>query len=360
MGSREMRKAGRKQKTGDPGDRRGRTGSGRILGAYLGLLAALALAVLVSAALGTVRIDPVSLPSILFAGGGTAQERAILFDLRLPRLLMALILGGALAASGFLLQTYFQNPIAGPFVLGISSGAKFMVALSMILALSRRGRYGSSILISSAFAGALATTGLLILVGRVMRGRGALLVAGMMIGYIASAGTDFLITFADDADIVNLRSWSMGSFSGMDWSGVRVAATLVGAVMAVALLLSKPIGAFRLGETYASSLGVRVGRYRMLLILMSSLLSAVVTAYAGPVSFVGIAVPFLMRTVTGTSKPSQVLPLSFLGGAVFCLYADLIARLAFSPMELNISTVTSLFGAPVVIIMLVRRRGEDR
>ena len=178
-------------------------------------------------------------------------------------------------------------------------------------------------------------------------------VSGVMIGYICSAVTDFVVTFADDSDIVNLHGWSQGSFSGMSWSNVYISCVVVGITLILTFLLSKPIGAYQLGEAYAQSMGVNIKFFRVALILLSSILSATVTAFAGPISFVGIAVPFLMKRSFGTSRPLIIIPGTFLGGAVFCMMCDLIARMAFAPMELNISTVTSIFGAPIVIFMMV-------
>jgi iron complex transport system permease protein len=181
-----------------------------------------------------------------------------------------------------------------------------------------------------------------------------------MIGYICSAITEFLITFASDSDIVNLHQWSQGSFNGLGWAEVWPALAIVVIVGLITFLLSKPIGAYQLGEAYAQSMGVNIKRFRIAIILLSSVLSATVTAYAGPISFVGIAVPFLVKQMLGSSKPILVIPGSFLGGALFCLLSDLIARMAFAPTELNISTVTAVFGAPVVIFMMVSRRMQKR
>ena len=167
-----------------------------------------------------------------------------------------------------------------------------------------------------------------------------------------------MVTFAEDSDIVNLHGWSLGSFSGMSWDNVTTAAILVGVTTLAVFLLSKPIGAYQLGEAYAQSMGVNIRVFRVALILLSSLLSACVTAFAGPISFVGIAVPYLVKRLLNTSKPIVVIPAVFLGGAVFCMGCDLIARTAFAPTELNISTVTSVFGAPVVIGMMLRRNKE--
>ena len=186
----------------------------------------------------------------------------------------------------------------------------------------------------------------------------ALLVAGIMIGYICSAVTDFVVTFADDSDIVNLRGWSLGSFSGMSWGNVWISLIVIGITFIFTMLCAKPIHAYQMGESYAQSMGVNIKLFRVVLILLSSILSATVTAFAGPISFVGIAVPFLAKTFLGSSKPLVVLPAGFLCGAVFCMFCDLIARLAFAPVELNISTVTSIFGAPIVIYILISRRRE--
>ena len=283
---------------------------------------------------------------------------------------MAGILGGALALSGFLLQTFFSNPIAGPYVLGISSGAKMMVALAMIIFLKYYTLVSSYILIIAAFIFVIAlfgtnvvrkcasTLSVLIIIGlaRKIRNMATLLVGGIMIGYICSAVTDFVVTFAEDSDIVNLHGWSQGSFSGMSWSNVKVAALMVGITLILTFFLSKPIGAYQLGEMYAQSMGVNIRVFRVLLILLSSVFSACVTAFAGPISFVGIAVPYLIKHLLGTAKPLVVIPATFLGGAVFCMGCDLIARMAFAPLELNISTVTSIFGAPIVIFMMIKGR----
>ena len=270
----------------------------------------------------------------------------------------SLVLGGALSVSGFLLQTFFANPIAGPFVLGISSGAKLTVALAMIFFLQQGLVMNSATMVLSAFAGALLSMGFILLLARRVHNMSLLVVGGVMVGYICSAITDFVVTFADDANIVNLHNWSQGSFSGTSWSNVRDMAMLVLVLLILAFLLSKPIGAYQMGESYARSMGVNVRRFRVELILLSSLLSACVTAFAGPISFVGIAVPHLVKSMLKTAKPLVVIPACFLGGAVFCLFCDLLARTMFAPTELSISSVTAVFGAPVVIAMMISRKRQ--
>lgn len=305
--------------------------------------------------IGNVHISVQDIWNILKEKGGNNVEYSIIWKIRLPRVFMAALLGGALSLSGFLLQTFFANPIAGPYVLGISSGAKMVVALTMIIFLKYWGAPSSYALIIAAFAGALISTGFILLLSKKANSVASLLVGGIMIGYICSAITDFIVTFAEDSDIVNLHGWSQGSFSGMSWSNVQVAAILVSITLLLTVLLSKPIGAYQLGEAYAQSMGLNIKLFRIVLILLSSVFSACVTAFAGPISFVGIAVPYLVRKAFHTSKPLVIIPGTFLGGAIFCMFCDLITRTAFAPTEINISTVTSMLGAPIVIIMLLKR-----
>ena len=304
---------------------------------------------------GNVHISVAKILKILFLRDGEAVEYNIIWKIRLPRILMAALLGGALSLSGFLLQTFFSNPIAGPFVLGISSGAKMAVALTMIVFLKYIGTFSSYTLVMAAFIGALISTGFILLMSKKIHHMASLLVGGLMIGYICSAITDFVVTFADDSDIVNLHGWSQGSFSGTSWSNIQVAAVIVGITVIFTFFLSKPIGAYQLGEGYAQSMGVNIKLFRVALILLSSILSACVTAFAGPISFVGIAVPFLTRKAFGTARPLIIIPGTFFAGAVFCMLCDLIARMVLAPTELNISTVTSILGAPIVIYMMLKR-----
>lgn len=304
---------------------------------------------------GSVGLSVREICKILFFKTGEDTAYHIIWDIRLPRILAAVILGGGLSVSGFLLQTFFSNPIAGPFVLGISSGAKLAVSLIMIALLGKGIGVGSAVMILAAFAGAMISMGLILLISGRVKKMSMLVICGVMIGYICSAVTDFAVTFADDADIVNLHNWSMGSFSGMSWENVRVMTAVIFISFILVFLMAKPIGAYQMGEVYAQNMGVNVRLFRVALILLSSILSACVTAFAGPVSFVGIAVPHLVKSLLKTAKPILIIPGCFLGGAVFCLFCDLIARTVFAPTELSISSVTAVFGAPVVIYMMVRK-----
>lgn len=279
----------------------------------------------------------------------------ILWEIRLPRILSAVILGGALSVSGFLLQNFFANPIAGPYILGISSGAKLTVAWMMVFFLGKGVTLSSAALVGTAFVGSMISMGFILLIAGKVRKMSLLIISGVMIGYICSAITDFVVTFAEDSNIVNLHNWSMGSFSGTSWSDIRTMTVVVATAFLLTFLLSKPMGAYQLGEVYAQNLGVPIRLFRVALILLSSILSACVTAFAGPISFVGIAVPHLVKSLFQTAKPIVVIPACFLGGSVFCLFCDLITRTVFAPTELSISSVTAIFGAPIVIWIMLRR-----
>ena len=300
---------------------------------------------------GSIPLSVEEILNIIFRHQGTDTSYNIIWEIRLPRILAVIILGGALSVSGFLLQTFFNNPIAGPFVLGISSGAKLVVAMLMIFFLSRGISMGSASMIVAAFIGSMISMGFVLLVAKKVHN-----ISGVMIGYICSAITDFVVTFADDSNIVNLHNWSLGSFSGMSWGNVRVMAAVVILAMIIVFFMSKPISAYQLGEVYAQNMGVNIKLFRIGLILLSSVLSACVTAFAGPISFVGIAVPHIVKSLLKTAKPLLVIPACFMGGAVFCLFCDLIARTVFAPTELSISSVTAVFGAPVVIYIMIHRQ----
>lgn len=305
---------------------------------------------------GTVRIPLAD----IFASirGEKIENSRILWDIRMPRTLAAIILGGALALAGYLLQTFFHNPIAGPFVLGISSGAKMVVALVMVFLMGQAVKITSWALIAAAFVGAMISMGFVLLMSRRVHNMSMLVVSGVMIGYICSAITELVVTFASDAEIVNLHNWSRGSFSGMTWENVAVMIGVVAVTFFLVFLMAKPLSAYQLGEVYARNLGVDIRLLRIAMVLLSSILSACIVAFAGPISFVGIAAPHLVKSLLGTAKPIWMIPACFLGGSVFCLFCDLLARTMFAPTELSISTVTAIFGAPVVLWIMVRRNKE--
>ena len=292
----------------------------------------------------------------VISGSGNITAEKIILEIRLPRAAAALMLGGALSVSGYLLQTFFSNPIAGPFVLGISSGAKLVVAAVMIYSIKSGIVISSFTLASAAFIGSLLAVSLILPMSGRVKGMAQLIIIGIMIGYICSAATELLVNFADDSNIVNLHNWSMGSFSGISNKDLITIASMSIPGTVAAFFLSKPMSAYLHGEGYAVSVGVNIKLFRVMLIILSSLLSACVTAFAGPVSFVGVAVPHIIKWLFKTSRPFVVIPASFIGGSVFCLFCDLIARMLFSPLELSISTVTAILGAPVVIIVMIKKK----
>lgn len=331
----------------------------RLTIAYLSMAGALLALFALNLFWGSVALTPRAIAAALLGRGQDALAGSIVWQLRLPRAVMAALLGAALSAAGYLLQTFFANPIAGPFVMGISSGAKLAVALTMVVFLNRGLLTSSLTLILAAFAGALAAMAFVLAVARRVQRMSILVICGVMIGYICSAVTDIVVAFAQDSNIVNLHNWSMGSFSGVTWGNVEAAAAIVLPCLGAAFLLSKPMAAYQMGEAYARSVGVPVRAFSAALVLLSSLLAACVTAFAGPISFVGIAVPHLARQALGSARPLYVLPGCALGGATFCLLCDLIARSLFAPTELSISSVTAVFGAPIVIWLLVRRHSRE-
>ena len=259
-----------------------------------------------------------------------------------------------------MLQSFFANPIVGPFVLGISSGAKLTVALAMIFFLSRGKEIGLDMMVLSAFAGAILAMMFVLAISVKIRNMSILVVCGIMIGYICSAVTDLLVTFADDSNIVNLHNWSMGSLSGINWDEIKVMSVLVAAGLVMTTAIVKPMNAYRLGESYARSVGVNILVLRVMMIIISSLLAACVTAFAGPVAFVGIAVPHLVRGCIRSDGPHVMIPAVFLAGAATTLFCDLIARCVFAPVEVSISSVTAVFLVPVVIYMMIKRNDRYR
>lgn len=328
---------------------------------FIGLIILILLGIVLNVNSGSVDIPVFKIFRIIFLNEDVGtMENNIIWKIRLPRLLTAAVLGGALSISGFLLQTFFRNPIAGPFVLGISSGAKMCVGFVIIFIVGSYGGMPPLLTVVAAFAGSLLIMGFVLLFAQKAKNMSMLLVIGIMIGYICSAITDFFIAFAQDSEIANLTSWSMGSFSGAAWRTLGIISVIVFACLICAMLISKPMDAYQLGEGYAKSMGINIKLFRVGLIMLSSVLSACVTAFAGPISFVGIAVPQIAKVLMKTAKPIVIIPTTFLCGAVFCMFCDLIARTAFAPMELAIGTVTSAFGAPVVISLMIKRRKQEQ
>lgn len=315
---------------------------------------------LLSICMGSVSVSPQDVFSVLSGSSTEGTSYDIVWNLRLPRMIAAVLLGGALSVSGFLLQVFFHNPIAGPYILGISSGAKLVVAITMIFFAAHGIAMHSVTMVLAALVGSMLATGFVLLISMRVPRASMLIVCGIMIGYICSAVTDLAVTFADDSNIVNLHNWSQGSFSGIKWDNIAVMTGIVLVTLVVTFFLSKPIGACQMGENYARNMGVNVRALRFSMILLSSILSATATAFAGPISFVGVAVPHLMKMWTRTAKPIVLIPACFFGGALITLSCDILARCLFAPTEVAVSSVTAVLLAPIVIAMMVRRQEGNR
>lgn len=307
--------------------------------------------------LGSVNIPLSDTVKSIFSGHNTGATffDSIIWELRLPRALGALLSGAMLAVAGLLLQVFFRNPIVDPFILGVSSGATFMVAIAMM------GSYllGATIISSwtlslASFIGAVMVMMIALAVAGKVRDIITLLVIGLMTGYVASALSSFLIAFAQSENIHRFVIWTMGSFSGFRWDQVLWLFAAGIPLIAGSYLMSKQLNAFLLGENYARSMGVNVKLFRYLIIFLSCALVAIVTAFAGPVAFIGLAVPHLARLTLGTSDNRILIPASVLGGAMLIGLCDLLARMLFAPVELPISATTAIFGAPMVIFFLIK------
>ncbi len=310
--------------------------------------------------LGSVASSAGEIWRILWGQAAPVSLEFIVKNIRLPRSLAALGGGAMLAVSGLLLQVYFRNPIVGPFVLGISSGATLMVSVVMLTTLTV-GMVGVMPYLTpvAAFVGALGAMSLVLAIAsRVKRGV-TLLIAGIMIGYLSSAVTSLLITFAEAERLKGFNLWQLGSFSGYTWHELAVMMSVGSVLLVLVYGLSKQLNAFLLGESYAATMGVHVRRFRMALIFTACGLSSLVTATAGPVAFVGLAVPHMARLAMGTSDNKLLIPATALIGALVCGFCDIVARMIFAPVEAPLSAITSFFGAPVVIALLLKGRGRQ-
>jgi iron complex transport system permease protein len=320
---------------------------------------------LLSLSLGSVSIPLEQIVTILF--GGTAERASwatIVLKFRLPKAITAALAGAALAASGLQMQTLFRNPLADPFVLGISSGASLGVALVVLVA-GVAG--GSSLLagvslvgdVSLAFASIIGSTLVLLLVMAVSRrvqSTMTLLILGLLFGYATSALVSVLLYFSIAERIQAYISWTFGSFGGVTWSQLQIFGPVVVVALILSHLLVKPLNAFLLGETYARSMGLNVGLARLGVITTSASLAGIVTAFCGPIGFLGVAVPHLCRSLFGTSDHRVLLPAVTLMGGILALGADLLAQLPGSQLTLPLNAVTALLGAPVVAWVILRQR----
>jgi iron complex transport system permease protein len=316
-------------------------------------------------AVGSSLIPLKSIAAILMGRNDPPEEwRQIVLLFRLPRAFTAMLSGAALSIAGLKMQTLFRNPLADPFVLGISSGASLGVAFVVLAAgtmnwstlMARTGIAGSSALIVAATIGAMAVLGIVLSVARKVESALTLLIVGLMFGYISSSIVSVLMQFSSEYQTQNYLLWTFGSFGGVTWRQMPVFAVAIAAGILMAWILAKHLNALLLGESYARSMGVSVKRVRGLIIIGASLLAGTVTAFCGPIGFLGIAVPHLCRALLRTSDHRVLAPAVVLLGATLAMFADLAAQVPGAEISLPLNAVTALIGAPVVVGVILRRR----
>ena len=343
---------------------------------YLLLLAvSIVILLIVNLLLGSVKIPAANVCRILFSQLSTLNSqlsteneiwRNIIFSSRLPQALTAIVAGAGLAVSGLQMQTVFRNPLAGPSVLGISNGSALGVAFVVLLsgklggvALSRLGYLGDAAMSVAAIIGAMSVMLLILWVSQKVRGNVTLLIIGVMIGYLANAIIGVLKFLAPEEDVTSLDVWGLGSFSRVSGDEMMLFIGLMCVLLPLTYLLVKPMNLLLLGDRYAANLGLNIRRSRMLVIVSSGMLVAIVTAYCGPIMFIGLAVPHLARALFRTSDHRILMPATALCGSVLALVCNIIARMPGFEGALPVNSVTALVGAPVIAMVLFHKRKDD-
>ncbi|GAB5492347.1 MAG: iron ABC transporter permease [Phototrophicaceae bacterium] len=318
--------------------------------------------------MGSVKIPLIDVITVLLGGEASKDSwTTIVLQVRLPKALTAVLAGSALGISGLMMQTFFRNPLAGPFILGISSGASLGVALVVLSAgtiggvvIAGFGLMGDLALAISAGLGAGLTMLIVLLIAHQVRNSMTLLILGLMFGYFTSAIVSILLYFAVPERIQSYIRWTFGTFGGTTWSQISIFAPLVIVGLIGAFSLSKTLNALLLGETYARSMGLNVNRARIAIIGFTAILAGTVTAFCGPIGFIGIAVPHLCRSLLGTSDHRALIPATVIMGAIVALVSALIAEMPGNQITLPLNAVTSLLGAPVVMWVILRRRNLNK
>lgn len=327
------------------------------------LVASIPVLVMVNLAMGSVSIPFDDVVNIL-CGKDIDNHvfESIVMRTRLPQTLTALAAGAGLAVSGLQMQTVFHNPLAGPSVLGVSSSASLGVAFVLLLSgafggnlLGQFGLLGNAAVTVAAIIGAMAVMGLIVYLSQKVEGNATLLIMGVMIGYVASAIVGVMKYFSSEEDVHAFVIWGLGSFAKVSGGQVGVFVGLMAVTLPLSMLLAKPLNLLLLGEKYASNLGLNIRRTRMLTIASAGIMVAIVTAYCGPIMFLGLAVPHICRGLFSTADHRILLPSTMLAGATLALLCNLIARLPGMEGALPINSVTALIGAPVVCSVLFKR-----
>lgn len=310
--------------------------------------------------LGTVYIKPHQIWDALFGleNPQTSKTvRYIITELRLPRAIMAVFTGAGLAIAGLLMQTLFRNPLAGPFVLGISSGAGLGVALVIMGATALGiGAISGIGIITASVVGSLVVLLLIILMSLRIKDTMGLLIVGLMVGSLSSAVVGILSYFSSSEELKRYVFWSLGSLGNINWDDLLIIGLLFIVALLLLLWIIKPLNALLLGESYALSLGINIKKTRWIIIIITSILAGSITAFAGPIAFIGLAVPHLARLILPTVNHKILIPTAILLGATLLLFCDIASQLPFSNYSLPINAVTSILGAPLIIWLIMRKR----
>ena len=336
----------------------------RTLPLSVALAVVLVVLMIVNLLIGSVKIPVNDVCKILVGSEGESEIwQNIIWKSRLPQVLTAIVAGAGLAVSGLQMQTVFRNPLAGPSVLGISNGSALGVAFVVLLsgkiggvALSQLGYLGDAAMSVAAIVGALAVMLLIVWIAQKVTGNVTLLIIGVMIGYLANAIIGVLKFLSPEEDVKAFVVWGLGSFSRVSGDEMVLFVVLMAILIPLSFLLAKPMNLLLLGDRYAANLGLNVRRSRMLVIISSGVLVAIVTAWCGPIMFIGLAVPHLARAIFSTSDHRILLPATALCGAVLALVCNFIARMPGFEGALPVNSVTALVGAPVIASVLFRRR----
>lgn len=339
----------------------------RTLQLILVLLVAIVVMVIVNLFIGSVKIPVADICRILLGDSSESEIwQNIIWKSRLPQVLTAIMAGAGLAVSGLQMQTVFRNPLAGPSVLGISNGSALGVAFVVLLsgklggvALSRLGYLGDAAMSVAAIVGALAVMLLIVWVAQRVAGNVTLLIIGVMIGYLANAIIGVLKFLAPDEDVKSFVVWGLGSFSRVSGDEMVLFVILMCVLIPLSFLLVKPMNMMLLGDRYASNLGLDIRRARMLIIVSSGVLVAIVTAYCGPIMFIGMAVPHLARAIFRSSDHRVLMPATALCGALLALVCNFIARMPGFEGALPVNSATALVGAPVIAAVLFRKKDRE-
>ena len=329
---------------------------------FLLLILGLVVAFFINLSIGSVSIPLDEIVSV-FLGNGASKEtwRYILMDYRLPKAITAMLAGGGLAISGLLMQTLFRNPLAGPFVLGLSSGASLGVAVLILGASAFGGFFGTlllsqwSLVIAAGLGSFLVLLAVLAVTFRI-KDTMAILIIGLMFGSATTAIVSVLSYFSNADQLQQYIFWSFGSLGNQSWQGVSILSLCFLTGLLLSLFSSKSLNSLLLGENYAKSMGLQIKRTTFIIILATSILAGAITAFVGPIAFVGLAVPHLVRQFFKTANHLVLLPAVLVCGSLLMLVCDTIAQMPFSAFTLPINAITSLVGAPVVIWLLVRKR----